>query len=189
MRVKTLISLALAVLLTGCAAQERTVGQQALTLRTNLMEAGGCTFTAAITADYGGHVYPFTLACQVKTAGDTTLTVMEPETIAGISATVSQDDATVEFDGASLDFGTLADGHAAPLTFPWQLAESWVSAYISASGADGELEKVTYLVGYGDEALTVETWLSPEGLPVRGELLYDGVRCLTAEITEFQLNQ
>ena len=48
---------------------------------------------------------------------------------------------------------------------------------------------VLYLVGYGDEALTVETWLSPEGLPVRGELLYDGVRCLTAEITEFQLNQ
>ena len=102
---KRLLPLLLAVLLTGCAAKERTLSQKALDLRTGLMEAGGCTFTAAVTADLGGRVYPFTLDCAVDLQGETTLTVVEPEAIQGITASVSQDGATVEFDGAALDFG------------------------------------------------------------------------------------
>ena len=43
----TLIS----IFLTGCAA--KSPAQQPLTFRTALLEAGGCSFTAAVTADYG----------------------------------------------------------------------------------------------------------------------------------------
>lgn len=183
---KRLLPLLLAVLLTGCAAKERTLSQKALDLRTGLMEAGGCTFTAAVTADLGGRVYPFTLDCAVDLQGETTLTVVEPEAIQGITASVSQDGATVEFDGAALDFGALAGGNLAPMTFPWHLGQCLQSGYISAAGQDGALEKVTYLVGYGEEAMTFEIWLDEGGLPVHCEVLYDGARCLTADITGFQ---
>lgn len=162
------------------------MSQKALDLRTGLMEAGGCTFTAAVTADLGGRVYPFTLDCTVDLQGETTLMVVEPEAIQGITASVSQDGAAVEFDGAALDFGALAGGRLAPMTFPWHLGQCLQSGYIEAAGQDGDLEKVTYLVGYGEEAMTFEVWLDEGGFPVRCEVLYDGARCLTADITGFQ---
>ena len=51
---KRLLPLALAVMLTGCAADGGGPTQQALDFRTALMDSGGCTFTADLTADVGG---------------------------------------------------------------------------------------------------------------------------------------
>ena len=91
-----------------------------------------------------------------------------------------------ELDGAALDFGALAGGNLAPMAFPWHLGQCLQSGYIAAAGQDGALEKVAYLVGYGEEAMTFEIWLDEGGLPVHCEVLYDGARCLTADITGFQ---
>ena len=189
MRFKKLGILALLLtMLTGCAGTELAKpSQKALDFRTALMEAGGCSFTADITADYGARVYEFTLDCEYTVGGEAHLTVTKPETIAGIAATVSADGATVEFDGASLDFGQMANGYVAPLAAPWILGNCWTAEYISSAGADGDLERVTYLQGYHEEELTLDTWLDRSGVPVRCEISWNGSRCLTIDLTNFQL--
>ena len=170
----------------GCTGQKTQPGQEALDFRTDLMEHGGCCFTANIAADFGERVYMFTLACETN-AGETRLKVIEPEMIAGIAATVSSDGIKLTFDDAELDFGKLANGYVSPVTVPWLLAQCWMGEYIAWSGADGELDRVTYLRGYDEAELTVDTWFS-DGVPQHAEILYDDVRCLTVEILDFKMN-
>lgn len=170
---------------TGCGKGKDPM-QQALDFRTGLMGAEKCSFTAKIRADYGEKLYDFTLEA-VCGQEETRLTVREPEEIAGISAVVTGDGAKLEFDGVELDFGKLANGYVSPLSVPWLLAQCWKGEYISMAGSDGELYRVTYLRGYEDAELTVDTWFTADGLPIHGEVLYDDVRCITVEIEDFQM--
>lgn len=171
-------------LLTGCKA-DKAPTQRALDFRTALMEAGGCSFTAAICADYDQRVYDFTVTCDYTTGGSAVITVTEPEEIAGISATVSSENARLEFDGLELDFGQMADGLISPMEAGWLLGQCWTGAYIDCAGADGDLERITYLDGYREKELTVDTWLSDENTPICGEITYEGVRRLKLDITDF----
>ncbi len=190
MRLKKLIPFALSLaLLSGCAGTETAKpSQKALDFRTALMEAGGCSFTAEVTADYGTRVYDFTLDCDYTVDAEAHLTVTSPENISGIEATVSADGGQVEFDGASLDFGRMANGYVAPMSIPWLLGSCWLKGYISSAGADGELERITYLQGYNEAELTLDTWLDSNEIPIRCEVSWDGTRCLTVALSNFQLN-
>lgn len=170
-------------LMTGCGKGTEPV-QQALDFRTQLLEKGTCSFTAHIRADFGAQFYDFTLAAECAEE-EASLSVIAPEEIAGITASVTKEGAVLEFDGTELAFGTLANGNISPVTVPWLLEQSWKSAYISCAGADGALYRVTYLRGYADGQITVDTWFDEGGIPVRGEMLYDGRRCITVTIEDF----
>ena len=187
MRIGKLCSLLLCCfILAGCSGEKVQAGQSALDFRTDLMAHNGCSFTAQISADYGDQVYAFTLKCR-SDGEETRLQVTEPDAIAGIAATVSADGTKLQFDDAELDFGKLANGYVSPVTVPWLLVQCWMGEYIAWSGADGDLERVTYLRGYDDAELTVDTWFS-NGVPLHAEVIYDDVRCLTVEILDFQMN-
>lgn len=183
-RKKVLPVLLLLTLLTACKADHAPI-QKALDFRTALMEAGGCSFKADITADYDQRVYQFTVTCDYETGDGARITVTQPEEIAGISAEVSADGAQLEFDGLELDFGQMADGLVSPMEACWLLGQCWSSAYIDSAGADGELERITYLDGYREKELTVDTWLDADRQPVCGEITYEGVRRLKMDITDF----
>ncbi len=183
---KILCCVIMVLLLAGCG-QSREPAQEALDLRTALLEAGGCTFLADIRADFGERVYEFSVSCDYTAGENAKIEVVQPEEIAGISATVSGDGAAVEFDGMALDFGTMAGGRVSAMEAAWLLCSCWHSAYISSAGKDGDLLRITYLDGYDDDELVVDTWLDSEGIPVHSEIVYDGVRCLTLDISQFQL--
>jgi len=174
-------------LLTGCS-KEQADREKALSFRTALMEAGGCQFSAEIRADYGSRVYDFGVDCRFLVEDGALLTVTAPEEIAGITAQVSEDGAEVSFDGVQLEFGELANGYVAPMALPWLLGSGWTEAYVESAVEDGDYLKVTCLMGYGEEEVTVVTWLDQNELPVQCEVSYDGVRCLTAAISQFQYN-
>lgn len=180
---KTVVSLSIFLLLTGCGGKAAP-DQEALRFRTELMEAGGCSFAADVTASYEDRVYAFSLNCRYE-EGKMTLEVTAPENIAGICAEVEENAAFLEFDGAQLDFGKLANGRVSPVAAPWLLAECWLGEYIAWAGADGGQQRVTYLRGYHDDELTVDTWFS-QGIPTYAEIACDGVRCLTIAIKEYQ---
>ena len=182
---KALCCVIMVLLLTGCGGSEPT--QEALDLRTDLLEAGGCTFVSDIRADIGERVYEFSVSCDYTAGKDARIEVLQPEEIAGITAEVSDSGASVEFNGMALDFGTLAGGNVSAMEAAWLLAKCWTGAYISSAGEDGEYCRVTYLDGYGDGELAVDTWLDSTGVPVHNEIVYDGVRCLTLDISQFQL--
>lgn len=82
------------------------------------MQAGGCSFRAELTADYGDYVVPFALDCETEVNGQTHFTVAAPETLAGITAAVDETGGTVTYDGLMMDFGLLANGRLAPAAGP-----------------------------------------------------------------------
>ena len=185
---KKLIALCACVcFLAGCSASEEPSTQHAIDFRTALMEAEGCRFTADVTADYGDKVYVFSLQSETVD-GETTLQVLSPESIAGIRATISADGAELEFDSVALEFGKLANGYVSPVSAPWLLEQCWQGAYIAYAGADEEHERVTYLQGYQEEELSVDTWFLDQ-TPVYAEVVWNDVRCLQIEIKDFQLIQ
>ncbi len=179
------LMMTLCLSLTACSGADNLM-QPALDVRAKLLEAGGCSFSADITADFGKTVCMFSADCSYTTDGMTRVEITAPESIAGITATVSADGATVEFDGMLLDFGELAGGHVAPVAAPSILSLCWAGEYISSAGEEGENVLVTYLKGYDKEELTVLTRFSGQtGEPVSGEVIYDGNTVLSVAITAF----
>lgn len=172
------------VMLTGCRKEEPT--QRAVDLRTALLSAQGCSFTAHIRADYGEKVYDFSLDADYA-SDKTTLTVTAPKEIAGISAVTDKDGTSLQFDGAELAMGKLANGLVSPILVPWILGQCWTGEYISCAGKDAELYRVTYLKGYDEEELQVDTWLDEDDIPVYAEIFYGDTRCITVQIENFQM--
>jgi len=181
---KSTVIFLLMSLLSGCGKQERAT-EKALAFRTNLMQSQGCSYIADIMADYGERVYEFTVQVE-STLDETKILVLSPDEISDISATITEHETCIEFDDAELDFGKMANGYISPVSAPWLLARCWIGEYISSSGADGEMEKVTYLKGYDEEELTVNTWLNAEGIPIQAEILFENRRCLAIAIRDFQ---
>ena len=105
------------MLLSACSA--KSPAQPPLTFRTALLQSGGCSFTAAITADYGETAASFTLDCEFSPETGASVTVTEPESIAGIQAQVKDTAASVSYDGMQLGLGSLANGNLAPLAAPY----------------------------------------------------------------------
>ena len=182
---KLLCCVIMCIVLAGCQ-NKASPTQEALDLRTDLLEAGGCRFRAVIGADYGDRVYSFTVSCAYDTDGITELTVLQPEEIAGISAKIFDSSAIVEFEDLELDFGVMANGVVSPMKACSILGRCWSASYISCGGSDGELKRITYLDGYEEKELTVDTWLDSSGAPVYAEISYDGARCLTLQLSDFE---
>ena len=172
----------LTLLLSSCSAGKSGM-QDALRFRGELTEQGGCRFLAQITAEAEERGYVFALQATCSDL-ETALTVLTPESIAGVSAAVTELDATLSFDGVAVDFGRMDDVLTSPLYLPWLLHDAWRGSYIDCAGEDGGLNRVTYLWGSGEEELVIETWFS-ESVPVRAEVYRGGRLLLSAEVEGF----
>lgn len=163
--------------------------QNALDFRTALLEAGGCSFTANVSVDYGDTAAKFTLACEYAPQTGVHLRVTEPQSIAGIEADVSGTDAALTFDGTQLALAPLAGDLLAPLAAPMIVCRSWAEGYIDAAGSEDAYIRATYLDGYDAQELTVDTWfLAESGWPVRAELASGGQTLMKLELTNFTLD-
>ena len=160
--------------------------QPAMDLRTALLEQG-CSFTAQICANYDTGSYEWTVACVCAPDGTAELQVVEPESIAGITATIGADGDSVEFEDTAVEFGLLADGQIAPIALPQVLFSCWSAQYIREAGRDGEQITAVYLMGYGDEEVAVEQWLQPDGTPVYADIWFGTQNLASVQISGFQL--
>lgn len=118
---KLALCLVLCILLAGCSAP--TADEEARDLLGRI-DLGSPSLTADVTADYGDRVYSFRLKY-----ADGVVTILSPETIAGIEAQVGEDGVTLRYDGAEVFTGTLAGispMSALPL-FINALGESYIS--------------------------------------------------------------
>ena len=110
--------------------------------------------------------------------------MIKPESISGITATVTETDSLIVFDGVSLEFGMLDDALRSPLYAPAVFASGWLDGYIDSTFSSGGQPTVTYKIGYGEEQLILESRFSgdaPLGCEVyRGEQLL-----LSAVIEDF----
>ncbi len=174
-------ALMIVLLISGCK-NTNTEFSRAMTFREHLLKSNGCAFDVVITADYGDKIYTFTMACQTNSQGDLKFTVKDPQTIAGISGTVSQQGGHLTFDDQALAFEMLADGQITPVSAPWIFVRTLRSGYLSACGKDGDHLKISIDDSYEDNALHLDIWLNSQDIPVRGEILWQGRRVVSVEV-------
>ena len=176
------------LLLSACSKAPSRM-QDALDFRAALLTAGGCSFTANVSVNYGDAAVKFTLACEYDIEDGAKLCVSAPDTIAGIEASVSGEDAAITFEDTQLALENLAGSNLAPLAAPFIVGRCWAQGYIDAAGKEDAYLRVTYLDGYGAQELTVDTWfLAESGWPVRAEIASGGETLLKLELTNFTMD-
>lgn len=67
-----------------------------------------------VIADYGQRVYRYELSAAVN-GEEALLTLTAPETVAGLTARIEEDEGWLEYDGAILETGELAPGGLTPM--------------------------------------------------------------------------
>lgn len=171
-------------MLTGCRASGGAM-QQALQLRTELLQAGGCRYAADVSVNYDDVRFDFSLDCVCGADGAARMTIRAPQTLAGIAAELEGSSARVKFEDTAVAFGLMADGNLAPMQLPQLFVQALCADYISSAGQEGDAVRVTYLHGYDDDELTVDVWLSGALLPEYAEVSYQGQMLAAMTITDF----
>lgn len=172
--------------LTGCS-KTRNMLDKAMTLRADLLACESCTFDAAITADYGDQLHTFGMHCVGDNDGTVEFAVTAPDSLAGITGSISGGEGHLTFDEKAVTFSLLADGQVTPVSSPWILMKTLLGGYITACNEEEGLLHLMINDSYADDALELEIWLDGESKPIQAEIGYDGRRILTMEIENFQI--
>ena len=182
---KLSVLLIVLLFLGGCSGKQEEL-ERAMTLRAKLL-ASECSFDAKITADYGDKLYVFAMTCQGDSRGNLAFTVTEPESIAGITGIISQDGGRLTFDDMALAFPLMADDQLTPVSAPWILLKTLRGGYLTSANTEEELLHLTIDDSYEEDALQLDIWLDGQNLPGQSDILYDGRRILTVQVSNFTL--
>jgi len=180
--------LTITLLLVLCACSRQNADEKtALSLRTAMTEAVGCRMVLDVSADCDGRLYTFRLNYEDNGA-ERKITVLHPDTIAGVCARVQEEALQLEFEDVVLDFGMPEGALSTPLVTPYLLSQCLKTAYIAYT-SDHELgAAVRYYHGFEDDRLEVQVIIDRASLtPKTCEVFWDGRAIVSAQITEFEL--
>lgn len=183
---KRLFCLVILVLfLFGCGKNEGL--DRAMKLRTQLLQGSGCSFDVVITADYGQKQYIFSEKCDGSENGDLSFTVIEPESISGITGRVDVAGGKLTFDEHVLAFPLLADGLLTPVSAPWFFLHALRSGYINACEDTSETMKIILHDTYGETEIVVDVFCNSDNMPYYSEIYWNGSRIVALEIDNFEI--
>lgn len=184
---KAAASLILAVLcLTGCGKENPEL-ERGLALRARAQQAQGCSFSAKMEADFGDQLYEFSLDCQGSSGGEMAFQVTGPETISGITGTLSQEGGALTFEETALAFPMLSQGLVSPVSGPWLFWKALTAGCVtSACMEEGQL-RLSLDDSYEENALQLDIWCDGEDLPARVEICQEGRRILTISLSNFTI--
>ena len=177
----------LLLLLAGCGGGSgETTG-----LRDRYHDMAGCTMEAAVSCDQEGLAWEAVLRCDYVPGGESTVEVLSPETIAGVKAVLSEPDWRLEYQGDSLNAGTLSDEEISPAAclprLMSALRDGWLLEENEEAWAGVPCRRLTVdQTGVKDGKILSTVWLRlDDGTPLRGEIAVDGTVILTADFTSF----
>ena len=116
------------------------------------------------------------------------MTITAPETLAGLNAQSSGEEAKLVFEDTEASFGPPDGLGVCAMSAPALMCEAWTSGYVQQTGREEGLLHVTYLCGYGEDELRVDTWFQ-EGTPLRAELSQDGRMAVQIDLSGFILQK
>lgn len=172
------------VFLTGCASTDDAM-DNAMGLRKKISNSENCSFECTVTADYADKIFSFVLKCIFDGQGGMKFTVLEPESISGITGNVDSSGGNLTFDDQVLMFPMLADGYISPVCAPWLLVKSLRGAYIHSAIDTEEGAHIVCHDSFGEETLQMEIWADDSGNPKDAEILWKGRRILTLAVRNF----
>ena len=182
--------IALFLLLCGCGGG--TEEETAADLRSRYHDMAGCTMEAEVSCDQEGLAWDAVLRCDYVPGGESTVEVLSPETIAGVRAVLSETDWRLEYEGDSLNAGTLSEEEISPAACLPRLMNALRDGWLLEENEE-EWNGIPCLrltvdqTGIKDGKILSTVWLrldaEGEGTPLRGEIAVDGEIILTADFT------
>ena len=179
----------------GGATGESGAETMALDVRAKYLEMTACAGHMELTADYGQRVYTYGVDVTWAREGETLLTLTSPESVAGLTAHISQGETALEYDGVMVETGELnADGLTPVDAVPALLAYAQEGFMAECVLEDWDGEERLHVTcrdpekdpGQGTEA---QLWFQPDTAAlVRGEISSDGFTVIVCEVSGFTMS-
>ena len=178
-----ILPLCLLVLCSGCGSK----GNGAADIQAQYARVAAAQMEAEVTFHTGQEDRSFTLRCDY-TPERSTVTVTAPETVAGITATVSGDGLTIGYDGAVLSAGS--GGLPGPVNALPYLLRALGSGYLLEEGRetleDTDCYRLTLDTTAAGTAVTCTAWVDAETLlPRYAEFSADGTVLVSVKLLSF----
>ena len=160
-------------------------------LRDRYHDMTGCVMEAGVSCGQEGLAWEAELRCEYVPGGESVVEVLSPEMIAGVRAVLSEPEWRLEYQGDSLNAGTLSDEEISPAACLPRLMSALRDGWLLEEneeewGGVPCLRLTVDQTGVKDGKILSTLWLSlAEGTPVRGEIAVDGEIILTADFTSF----
>lgn len=189
MRKALLLTPMLMLLLTACGGEEidpvTELQRQYAAVEKALVEAD-------IVCHYDDEIREYTLLCAYS-PGKSTVTVLAPENLSGISATVEGGTLTLSYDDISLDAGSYSAASVSPVVALPKLLEAAAWGYPAEQSEESVGERACIRLGcdLSDEPGTVYvTWFDKETLlPLKSEITADGVLVYEIAWSRFEVTE
>ena len=177
----------LTLLLTACGGEEKDpVGE----LQRQYAAVTAATMEADITCHYDEEDRAYTLLC-AYTPESSTVTVLAPANLAGISATVSNGTLTLSYEDVSLDAGSYSAAAISPVAALPKLMEAAGTGYITEQSKEvlGERSCLRLACDLKEDSGTLyTTWFDEETLlPLRSEISADGAVVFEVAWSSFEV--
>lgn len=176
------------LLLCGCSGPENT---ETVDMRQQYHDMAGCTMEASVSCGQENLAWEALLRCGYVPDGESTVEVLEPSSIAGIKAVISDSDWRIEYEGACLDIGALSSQEISPASclprLMNALRDGWLLEENEEDWDGTPCRRLTVdQSGLQDGKIVSTIWLRQEdGTPLRGEIAVEGEIILTAGFTSF----
>jgi hypothetical protein len=179
--VLALVLMTAGALAPSCSGAGRRAEEKMLELRAAMLASDGFTATADIRADYGERVFDF----KIKYAGGADggeIAILEPESLAGVTARVADGGASLLYDGAALDTGPLGDGLSPAGIIPALISE-WKTGFVDMLAEEklGGRDTLAMTSALTESAAQTTWFDEATGMPVRAEAESGGRTVLTVE--------
>lgn len=176
MRKAGLFALMLTLLLTACGGEEER--DPASELQAAYAGLAAATLEADITCHYDDETRTYTMLCDY-TPESSTITVLAPADLAGISATMADGTLTLSYEDISLDAGSYSAAAVSPVAALPRLMEAAAGGYVSQQSVEDVEERPCLRLSCdldGEDGTLYTTWFDQESLlPMRSEIIVDGV--------------
>ena len=189
MRKALLFAPMLMLLLTACGGGGEKV-DPAAELQAQYAALSAATMEADVTCHYPDEVRDYTLLCEY-TPSESTVTVLSPDNLAGISATVADGKLHLNYDDISLDAGGYSAAAISPVAALPRLMAAAGSGYITEQSEESINERSCLRLACDlpdDESTLYTTWFDQDTLlPLRSEITVDGEMVFEVTWTRFEV--
>ena len=179
----------LLLLLAACGGEAGET--QTADLRNRYHDMAGCAMEATVSCGQEDLAWEASLRCEYVPGGESTVEVLAPETIAGVRAVLTEPEWRLEYEGDSLNAGTLSSEEISPAACLPRLMSALRDGWLLEENEEDWngvpcLRLTVDQSGVKDGKILSTLWLRQDGgTPLRGEIAVDGEILLTADFTSF----
>lgn len=169
------------LLLSGCGRRQAKLESDLAAFRAGVRAAENVSFSLSLHCDDGDAVSDYTLRV-ARSADGCRVTVVEPELLAGVTATVDATGTELGCEGVTLGVGTIAG--LTPVTAGAAMLKAMSYGYEELAWREDD-----YIVArlWLDSDAVMTLWLDKNAVPVCAEISEDGATVMSAAFSGWEI--